>query len=200
MLRKINARSVILFILLFLPACHASRIPKTIPEGYVPHLREIKERVTGSWVDISIRDSSSTAGNFKYSGELIAIDNDSIFLLTLDKLTSFNINSLAKAKLYIFISPVMVYGVATALVFLPNLMGMLSSGSDYSINFLALGIPWLLTGSISTLIEEANNKNLLEFPGKNKLEEFRKFGRFPMGIPPEVNRNQLHLLIKKTQP
>lgn len=200
MSRKSNTYAIILVILLFLPACHATRIPNTVPVGFVPHLSEIKNRVTGSWVDLSIRDSSSQPGINKYSGELIAINNDSIFVLTLDKLAIFNINSVGKAKLYIFISPVMAYGLSTALIFLPNLIGMFYSGSDYAINFLALGLPWLLTGSVSSLIEEANNKNILEFPEKNKLGEFIKFARFPMGIPVEVNRDHLHLSVKKPKP
>ena len=193
MSRKININPILILILLFLPACQASRIPSTVPEGFVPHLREIKERVTGSWIDIIIRSGDNPVTKYKYSGELIAVHTDSIFVLTLNKLFAFNIKSVEKARLYLFISPVNIYGLGTELVFLPNLIGIIAT--DYGVGFLSLGIPWLITGTVSSIIEEANNKNILEFPSKSRLDDFRKFARFPMGIPFDVNRDQLHLKV-----
>lgn len=195
MSRKININLILFLILLLLSSCNASRIPSTVPKGFVPPLREIKERVTGSWIDIALRTSDNPAENIKVSGELIAIHSDSIFVLTFDKLLAFNIQSVEKAKLYLFISPVNIYGLATALLFMPNLVGIIAT--NYGVGFLSLGIPWLITGTVSSVIEEANNKNILEFPSKSKLDDFRKFARFPMGIPVEVKKEQLYFKVSQ---
>jgi hypothetical protein len=60
--------------------------------------------------------------------------------------------------------------------------------------FLILAIPWAVTGTITSIIEGSGHKDMLLYPKNNSLQDFKNFARFPMGIPPDMKRNELTLL------
>jgi hypothetical protein len=179
-------------ILFILTACSASRIPTAVPAGFVPHLKEIKNCITGRWMNASIHKNDVPGKNMLYSGELIAVNADSIFILTSTNFVALSKKSVDTAILYLFINPSGAYAITTAMVLVPNVIGAI-----FDIPFLILGIPWFIVGSTSSLIDALNSKNILEYPEKNTLEDFGKYARFPMGIPKEVNRSELTLILKK---
>ena len=75
---------------------------------------------------------------------------------------------------------------------LPNLIAAIAF-PEYAGQFLLLGIIPLVTGTVFTITEVATKRNQLIFPQKNSLEQFLKFSRFPQGIPPGLDINQLKL-------
>jgi hypothetical protein len=190
MLRKINSISSLFVLFALLLGCYS----EDIPEAYLPLPGKVKTQVTGSWVSINYHSPQDSNYSKKISGELIAVQTDSIYVLNELQLYSVDINSIDSARLYIFKNQTGKYVLATVIGLTPNIIAAMA---NQMYEFLILAIPWALTGTITSLIEGSGHNDKLEYPKKNSLEDFKNFARFPMGIPPDMERNELTLLTPK---
>jgi hypothetical protein len=161
-----------------------------IPSGYRFPLRDARKEITGSWIDINTRSKTGEA----LSGELIAIQNDTLYILTSEQLTGISSEKVKDAVLYIFINRSGSFAAVTSLVFVPNIIAAIGYKMG---GFLILGIPWVITGTILSAVESGDKSNLLIYPERDNLSKFRDFTRFPKGLPPDVDRSKLHLVVNQ---
>ena len=193
MLRKINSFSSLFVLFVLLSGCYSEDIPK----AYLPLPGEVKTQVTGSWISVNYHSSQDRNYSKKISGELITLQTDSIYVLNELQLYAVDINAIDTAMLYIFKNQTGKYVLATVIMLMPNIIAAIANKMP---EYLILAIPWVVTGTITSIIEGSGHKDRLVYPKKNSLEDFKNFARFPMGIPPDMKRNELTLLTHKMKP
>jgi len=142
----------------------------------------------GCWIYINqdVRNNGTLAGEI--SGELIAAETDTFFVLTRNTIAAIPVKEIKNAKLMLFKDQSWKYLLATALGLIPNFAGALINGDAA---FLALGVPFAVIGSVTAGIESSANKMI--YPGKIGLNEFGKFSRFPQGRPVGIRLEELTL-------
>lgn len=190
MLKGTNQILILSVCFVLLSGCRTAQIPS----GYRLAPREVKKEIAGSWIEINSRTQAGQETLQVLSGELIAIQNDTLYILTSEQLTGIASKKVNEAILYIFTSRAGTLATITSLVFVPDIVGAIVNRIP---GFLILGIPWIVSGSIFTGFELGDKSNLLIYPDRNRLSEFTDFTRFPKGIPPEVDRSKLHLITNK---
>ena len=159
-----------------------------IPSGYLKNPRDIETMTTGFWIYINQNDKNNGVLTGEISGELIAAEPDTFFILTRNTLVSIPVNEIKNAKLMLFKDQTGKYILATALGLVPNIAGALINGEAA---FLAMGIPFAIIGSVTSAIESTANK--LIYPGKIKISDFHKYARFPQGRPVGIKLDALTL-------
>lgn len=167
-------------------SCKTSKIPAY----YTFTPPQVKNGITGSWTKIVLY-KSDTAAISELSGELIAIQPDTIYILTEQKLVAVSSRRIDECMLYIFANQSKAMGLITGLLFTPNIIAAISNSMSA---YLGLGMPWFLTGMLSAIREGYNDSNLLVFPARNPLNDFKKYARFPNGLPTDIDRKRLHLI------
>jgi hypothetical protein len=172
--------------LLLLEGCKTSEIPV----AYQLSPNEVKRGITGSWTKIVLRKSELESRS-ELSGELIAVQADTLFILTETKLEAVSSKSIDEAILQIYTNQAKKMVTITGLIYAPNILGAIGRSSGA---YLVLGIPWILTGTLVAISEGYDDSNLLVFPAKNPLNDFKKFARFPKGMPAGIDRRRFHLL------
>jgi hypothetical protein len=187
MLKRINSILLLSGFILFLAGCSASKIP--VSYRYTP--RQLKKDVTGNWTEIRLNLKDITGSESVLSGELIAIQSDTIYVLTEHGLKGIHTSEMKETILYMFMDQSWKFAVITGLLYLPDILAAMINSEA---GFLVLGIPWILTGTIETMAAGSNNQNLLIYPYKNQLTDLKKFARFPQGMPPGINKSKLHLI------
>lgn len=166
-----------------------------VPAGYRPAPNQIDKSITGCWVDVSVIPNSSVDSIIMLSGELIAVeDNNTFHILTAGEgLISLNRNRISAAKLYLFSNPnISLLGF---LGVIPNIIGAVSH-SEFAGAFLLIGIPIFATSLVMTIADHQDGVSTLRYPEKNSLKEFYKYARFPQGLPPDLQKEKLHLVFK----
>ena len=172
-----------------LTGCNATKVPA----NYLPNPGQVKRSIAGSWVEVTFHPDSNYYQKNVLSGELIAVQNDTLLIMSETNLSAVKINNINNAILYIFKNQGGRFALLTGLLIVPDVIGAIA----YSMpDFLRLAIPVLITGTVITTIEGMSRSNRLFYPGVNSIEDFRKFARFPAGILPGVNRNELRLVKK----
>jgi hypothetical protein len=192
MLRKINSFSSFFILFALLSGCYSEDIPK----AYLPRPGEVETQVTGSWVSLNYHSLQDRNNSKKISGELIALQ-DSLYVLNEFQLYAIDINEVDTAILYLFRNQTGNYVITTAVMLIPNIFASIANNMP---EYMILVIPWAVTGTVISIIEGTGNKDKLVYPKRNSLEDFRKFARFPMGMPPDMKRNELTLLNVKRKP
>lgn len=187
MLRRINSILLLTGFILFLAGCSSSRIP--VGYRYTP--RQLKKDFTGNWTDVRLNSKDITGSELVLSGELIAIQSDTIYILSEHGLEGIQISDMKETVLYLYMDQAGKYALITGLLYLPDILAAMINSEA---GFLVLGIPWILTGTIETMAAGSNNQNLLIYPYKNQLTDLKKFARFPMGMPPGIDKSKLHLI------
>lgn len=158
-----------------------------VPEQYLPKVSQVESWPYGSWVEMYLR--SSTGDIEKSAGELIAFHKDSIFILDIHGALKYIDKSLvSNANLYKYKNLANTYMWLSIALFIPSVLGLLVVGEPA---FLIFGVPGLLVGTILAISESSSKNYMLVYPGRNRLEEFAIYSRFPQGIPPTVDRNSL---------
>jgi hypothetical protein len=190
MLKKINLILLLSGFVIFLLGCKTS----SIPAGYRYNPRALKREITGSWTEVKLNRKEITTVETMLSGELIAIQSDTVFILTSAGLESVHTSNISQAVLYMYMNQSGKYAAATGLLYIPNIVAAIAYGEP---GFLALGVPWLLTGTIMTIVEGSNHSNILNYPYPSQLQDLNKFARFPQGMPPGIDKARLHLITTK---
>lgn len=181
----------LIFVLLF-SSCRTAMVPVSYSFNAV----NVKSGISGSWIDVTGQLPEGSAIEQTISGELIAIQNDSLYVLTSVTLTSISIKAVNKAILYVFKNRTARFAAITSLVFIPNIIG---TSIDGNFGFLLLGFPWLVAGTALTIVEGINNSSHLIYPERNRIDELRDFARYPIGIPSGIDKNRLHLVSPSSQ-
>ena len=180
---KTNYLYLLIVITVILMECAT---PRDIPSNYLVNPRNMNIMTHGCWISIDTSITNDEATSSIISGELIAVQNDTFYILTPVVLVAVPAKELRTANLFMFKDQTNKYLLATGIGLIPNVIGVFV-GNPVSI----LGIPFAIVGATTALIE--NSANRLRFPKKNKLNEFNKFARFPQGIPSGVGLNELTL-------
>ena len=165
-----------------------------VPAGYLRPPKQLTKSITGGWVDVSVIPDPSNDTITILSGELLAVENDTLHILTATTgLRSMNKARISATKLYLFSNPkTFLLGFAGVI---PNIIGAISD-PDFAGPFLLLGIPLFVTSIGMAIADSQMSNSILRYPGKNSLDEFSHFARFPQGLPPDLQREKLHLVIK----
>jgi len=167
---------------------------RIVPAGYLRPPKQITKIITGGWVDVSVIPDPSNDTITMLSGELLAVKNDTFHILTATTgLISINKIRISALKLYLFSNPnISLLGF---LGVIPNIAGAISQ-TDYAGGFLLIGIPLFVTSLVMAIADNHIGNSTLRYPGKNSMNEFYKYARFPQGLPPDLQKDKLHLVIK----
>lgn len=170
----------------FLWGCSVSRIP--VNYSYNP--RELKSVITGSWTEIRLYSMDITRNEPDISGELIAIQSDTVFILDGLGLHGIHKSELKEAVVHMYYNQGRKFATITGLLYIPDIIAAIFIEPA----FLLLGAPWVVIGSAISIVEGGNHSNLLIYPNSIRFEELKKFSRFPQGMPPGIDKTRLHLL------
>lgn len=170
MSKRINILLIFITGLLIFTGCNATKIPR----NYLPNPHEMRNNITGSWIDVTIHSDLADGLNVQLSGELIAIQSDTLFILSDIQLSAIKSVNIDTAILYIFKNQGGKFALITGLLIVPDIIGAIA----YSMpGFLFLGVPVLAVGSAFAITEGIGKSNRLLYPGRNTFEQFRKFAR-----------------------
>lgn len=165
-----------------------------VPAGYRTKPNQIDKSITGSWVDVTVIPDPSIDSITILSGELIAVEDNIFHILTGGKgLISLNRNRISAAKLYLISNPNISLLGFPGLI--PNIIGAFSQ-AEYAGSLLLMGIPLFVTSLALTIADHQDGNSTLRYPGKDSLREFSQYARYPQGLPPDLQKEKLHLLIK----
>jgi hypothetical protein len=162
---------LIVIICLVSGSCNSVRAP----HGTVPLRTQLTDDAFGGWIGMEHRDSGLI------QGELIAVSEDSVFVLQGKEAKGFAKARIGAARLIIFRT---AEGGYAAWTFFGSLF-TLTNGY-----FLAVSLPATLISGIATTATEAQRINYMDFP-VNGWTELAKFSRFPQGLPREIDLSEL---------
>ena len=151
----------------------------TAPEGFLPSgpVRVAKEAY-GAWM-VAIVNQSGTLTPVQ--GELITIHDDTVYILSQSQLNAMPVSAVEHAKLELHLQNALGYT-------LWSLAGGLSTLSHGF--FLIFTAPmWVISGAVVSS-NAANKPNIIHYPATG-LDEFKKFSRFPQGLPAEMDFGKL---------
>jgi hypothetical protein len=188
MSKRINVILVFSVFIICLLGCSTANIPVS----YRFNPSDLKKEITGNWIEINMHSKSNVSPDMGLSGELIAIQSDTVYILTEEQLNSIQINKINEAILYIFSNQGGKYAVATGLLYLPDIIAAIVTRIP---SFLVFGVPLVIVGSSISIYEASENSNRLIYPKENILEDFKKYARFPQGMPQGITKEKLHLII-----
>lgn len=124
------------------------------------------------------------------SGELIAIQSDTMYLLTTVHLEAIHLLNINEAVIYMYQRRPGLYAGLTGLLYIPDIIAAVAYDEA---GFLIIGLPGLICGTVVTVLE-ANNLNILKYPKNNNQYDLKKYSRFPQGMPKDIERSKLHLV------
>lgn len=134
----------------------------------------------GSYIEIKIAQK-------QYDGEFIAFDNDSLYVMTLADLVSIPKNDIVSFEIILSQNKSKHILTAVLISIIPAFLGMLAH-SDYSYEFLILGLTTGALGGLAALIESQRIATIIQYPNPiSDLSLVAKYARFPVGIPEELD-------------
>ena len=184
MLQKTNTILLLFLSLTFMPGCQKP----IIPLSYMPKPIDATMSIKGSWIVISAHNDTLPLAEKSISGELMAIQSDTVYLLTDSALVTVNRSMINSAVLYLFKPQTGIAPTIAGLSYLPNVFGAFAIGEGA---VLLLGVPLLITGAVMGLNESTGN--VMRYPDKYQLNDLTKFARFPQGLPPGLDPEKLRL-------
>ena len=159
--------------LLILWGCASTNAPR----DWLPGAAEMQSDAFGAWITLSPKQHSRAD---RMSGELIAVQPDSVFILVQDSLVAMPRAGIADATLAAYDNH---WG---------SLWGWTALGAVSTLShgiFLILSAPlWILVGSITAA--SASHEPIRQYPDR-PWEELKKFARFPQGLPVGIDRGAL---------
>ena len=139
----------------------------------------------GSYIEIK-------ASKKQYEGEFIAIANDSLYVMTLTDLISISKNEIVSFELILTQNKSKHILAAVLISMIPALLGVLVH-SDYSSEFITLGLTTGALGGLAALIESQRVATIIKYPNPvSDLSLVMKYARFPVGIPEKLDIYTLH--------
>jgi len=149
------------------------------PDGWLPDAKNVPANPFGAWIELDIGDSEQER---QVSGEFLAVQSDSLFVLNADRYHAYSISEISHARVAWYDS-----GYSTLALWTGG--GSLLSLSHGAFGVISLPL-WILVGSLATATQ--SNSPFAEYvPGESGPESLRMYARFPHGIPPDVDRTLL---------
>jgi hypothetical protein len=170
----------------------AACVSNPAPSGWLPLAQEVAREAYGGWIAVDTAheagrgwyaagDSGSGAG---VEGELIAVDPDTVFVLSGTGLLTVPKRTVRQATLFAF--DAQWGGLA-----LWSVLGALSTVSNGY--FLVLTAPiWIIAGTSATASRSRAPMVELAQEG-DRWEKLRLYARFPQGMPMGIDRSALRL-------
>jgi hypothetical protein len=149
----------------------------TAPHDWLPSATQAGERTLGGWVSIDTRAKSKAPS---IEGEFIAIQSDSVFVLSAGELRAIPFGEIGSAT-------VSAYDIPWDRLAAWTLAGTISTVS-HGFGLLLSAPVWILTGSIVT--SHASKEPLHRVP-RESWQDVSRYARFPQGLPPTIDRGSL---------
>ncbi len=149
----------------------------TAPSQWLPRPDRAQALAYGGWISVYYAKGRT---KLQAHGELLAIHADSLFVLSANSLTAIPTAKTKKATLTAYdanVGPLVAWSV----------LGTLSTAS-HGAGLIISAPVWIITGIAATSAQSYAPQ--LSFP-KKSWNEFRKYARFPNGLPPNIDRRAL---------
>ncbi len=185
--RRPYFHAVLFATVVFALGCSATHAPR----GVLSKPAELHTEAYGGWVHLELDHEFKEPVPFVFGGELIAVSEDSVFVLGEDKFHALPVVVIKKARLVVYDSQA---GSAGG----PAIAG----GTLVS---LSHGFWWVLTAPIlwwsigGTAVGARLREPMLDYP-RRPIADFRQYARFPQGLPPALNRQTLQRKPVQRQP
>lgn len=178
----------ILFVLVLvsLSGCMTEQVARK----HLPTISQAGKFPYGGWISAQYKMEGEYTALASVSGELIAYQDDKLYILDSMQTHVIPAASVQNATLYIYKTQPGLFAAFSLIMIMPNIIAALAM-PEYAGEFMALAIIPIVTGTIFTIREGSVKRNRLFYPEKNSLLEFIKFSRFPQGIPEEVKIEDL---------
>lgn len=162
---------VVVVVLTFISACKTPEyLPK--PEGY-------KQYVKGSFFNVNMSNGE------KYLGEIIAVDEKKISLLSLDDEIIFvSKTEIESAKILVSMTSEKPKAIVTA----ASLINLTSIGHGY---YGVITLPINILATTGLAVDVATPYSI-EYPEFIAWDQIYKFARFPQGVPQGIKLNRIH--------
>lgn len=152
-------------------------VSSTAPKGFLPTPRQAQHDAFGGWIELRFVD---VGVDRTMDGELIAVSNDSVWVLGSTSARSIPTTAVTEGRLTGYASGAGGVGAATVL-------GVLSTISNGW--FLVFTTPmWVIGGSIAASRE---SRAPVREVGQLRWSALRPFARFPQGFPVGVQLSEL---------
>lgn len=172
--RYISLTAIALSLQLLLAGCATN----TAPRDWLSDAEETEKQAFGAWISVMYQ---GTPGNSsRADGEFIALDENKIYVLTLQEFTPIDREKIEKASITAYDSKARQIGLWT-------LFGSLSTVS-HGVALIISMPAWILVGSIATASQSYAPVN--NHPPAS-WENLRKYARFPQGLPQSFNPGDL---------
>lgn len=141
--------------------------------------KEARSFAYGGWIELKLASGERT------SGELIAIDADSVFLLrqTRPDVASYSLMDIREAEL-------VAYGPDTSMLGMWAMLGSVGTLSHGYHSILSLPV-WILTGTLATGSAARAGRIKQKAPYLD-WRQFAVWARFPQGLPRDLDRDGLN--------
>lgn len=135
---------------------------------------------------------SVTTSSTLVAGELIAVNSDSVFVLTETDLQQFLIGDINHVAITLTENNTKKFLIMTGVAVSPAIIGAMAH-SEYAIEFLALSIPAVLFGSLAIFAESQRDPHIIKFPSKDMadIRDAYIYARFPGGMPLAIDRSTI---------
>ena len=153
------------------------------PAGWLPRVAGVPQDFRGAWIVVDRQDSAGSA-----AGELISVRDDGVSILTRQGLVDVPSRTIRRATVAIHApdSPPVAWSALGA-------VSTISHGY-----YLLFTLPiWIGVGT-ATAAAESKAPLLVHPPAK--LASFRRYARFPQGMPPGMDPAALGSLSEKERP
>lgn len=173
------SRAQLVGVLLPLAAVAACRA-NPAPRGWLAPAEDAVADPYGAWVVVELQGAPESA---EVRGELIAVSDDSVFVLT----QAADFRALPRSEV--------TQALVASYVSRYDLLAMWSTlGTVATIShgwFAALSAPvWLIAGPIATASESRVPLEDVK-PRRSSWADVSKYARFPQGMPPGLDRSQM---------
>ena len=143
------------------------------PSGWLSPAVAAQKDPYGAWIVVATSDTSGV------SGEFLAVDSDSVFVLSLDSIVrAVPRTSVREAKIAFYESQI-------GSVILWSVLGTLSTASN-GILLVFTAPAWAITGTVASASESRAPLRTVARP--EEWEAVRMYARFPMGMPGNLPR------------
>ncbi len=149
------------------------------PAGWLEIPSKARLQAYGAWAEVQYKMESSKK-KLAVSGELIAFEEESVYVLTDSLLVGMPTSNIIKAKLT-------SYDSNAGLLAIWALVGTLSTPS-HGVGLIFSAPAWIVDGSITTA--QQSRTPIKRFPDK-PWQELRGYARFPQGLSPGFDRQAL---------
>ena len=164
-----NHKCAALLVLVALSALGCASAP-TAPPDWLPDPKAVGSDEHGGWIEM---ECTTNFGKAEMHGELLAVDNERVYVLLGDAMRSIPIDSVREARLTWYDS----HGGAVAGLAALGALSTVSNGV-----YLVITAPlWMIGGTIAA--HSQFHAPVVKTP-KKAWDEVRPFARFPQGLPP----------------